>query len=103
MGTGQQYDERIARVRTLMQVAALDFLVVGPSADLTYLTGAQLRASERLGALLLPREGPGTFIIPAFEAASLPPLPGEVIVRTWGESDNPIRLAAGIIAESDTR
>jgi Xaa-Pro aminopeptidase len=100
MRTGQQYDERIARVRTLMQGAALDFLVVGPSADLTYLTGAPLRASERLGALLLPREGPGTFIIPGFEAASLPPLPADVNVRTWGETDNPIRLAAGIIAES---
>ena len=39
------YGGRLERVRALMHSAGLDFVVVGPSADLTYLTGAHLRAS----------------------------------------------------------
>src|SRR6266568_5760365 len=100
MGSAQQYGERLARVRALMHGSGLDLLVVGPSADLTYLTGAHLRPSERFAALLLPQEGPATIVVPGFEAASLPPLPDGVTVRAWGESDNPARIAAGIIAES---
>ncbi|MEO8288741.1 MAG: Xaa-Pro peptidase family protein [Chloroflexota bacterium] len=96
----EQYGERITRVRVLMRTNGLDFLVVGPSADLTYLTGAELRPSERLAVLILPREGPSTIVLPGFEASSLPPLPPGVSVRTWGESDNPAHITAGIIADS---
>jgi Xaa-Pro aminopeptidase len=83
-----------------MHVPGLDFLVVGPSADLTYLTGAHLRASERLSALVLPQEGPAWMIVPGFEASSLPGLPEGVAVRAWGESDNPVRIVASVIGES---
>jgi Xaa-Pro aminopeptidase len=100
MGFEQQYSERLGNVRALMKRSGLDFLVVGPSADLVYLTGANHRPSERFAALLLPQQGPASIVVPAFEAASLPALPSEVAVRTWGESDNPTHLAAGIIAES---
>src|SRR4051812_38029248 len=100
MASVQQYSERLTKVRALMHGPGLDFLVVGPSADLTYLTGAHLRPSERLAALILPQEGPATIVVPGFEASSLPSLPEGVTVRTWGESDNPTRLAASIIAEA---
>lgn len=95
-----QYSERLARVRALMHTHALDFLVVGPSADLLYLAGAQLRPSERLAALILPQEGPAYMVVPAFEAPSLPPLPPEINIRAWGESDNPARIAANLICDS---
>jgi Xaa-Pro aminopeptidase len=100
MGLAEQYSERLANVRALMNRAGLDILVVGPSADLLYLTGAHHRPSERFAALLLPQQGPSSMVVPAFEAASLPTLPAECSIRTWGESDNPTRLAAGIISES---
>lgn len=100
MASAQQYGERLAKVRALMHASGLDFLVVGPSADLTYLTGAHHRPSERLAALVLPQEGPAYIVVPGFEVASLPDLPQGITVRPWGESDNPTRIAAGIIAES---
>jgi Xaa-Pro aminopeptidase len=99
MGSAQQYGERLAKVRALMHTPGLDLLVVGASADLTYLTGAHLRPSERLSALILPQEGPATIVVPGFEAYSLPPLPDGVVVRAWGETENPVRIAAGIISE----
>lgn len=100
MGVEQHYGERIAKVRALMHTHGLDFLVVGPSADMVYLTGAQLRPSERLAAFVLPQEGPSYIVLPAFEASSLPALSEGMTVRTWGESDNPARIVAGIMAES---
>ena len=39
-------------------------------------------------------------VLPEFEAASLPPLAPEVQVTTWGESDNPARLVANLIASA---
>src|SRR5205085_2060832 len=72
-------------------------LVVGPSADLRYLLGAKHRTSERLALLVVMREGPAHMVLPAFEAASLPGLPDEVRVETWGESDNPAGMIADLV------
>jgi Xaa-Pro aminopeptidase len=95
------YARRLARARSLLHAQGLDFLLVGPSADMFYLLGAQQRPSERMSVLLLPQEGPAHMVLPAFEAASLPELPPDVQVTTWGESDNPARLVAGLIASSN--
>jgi Xaa-Pro aminopeptidase len=94
------YEARLDGVRALMHTHGLDFLVVGPSADMIYLTGARSRPSERLAAFVLPLLGPGYFITPAFEAASLPELPEGTQLKTWGETDNPAAMAASIIADS---
>lgn len=63
-----EYVERLERVRALMHSAGLDFLVAGPSADLTYLTGAHLRPSERMAALIVPQLAPPVLVVPFFEA-----------------------------------
>jgi D-alanyl-D-alanine dipeptidase len=81
-----------------MHAHALDYLVVGPSADLIYLLGAHNHVSERLALLLVPQEGPAHVVLPAFEAPVLPSLPPDVHVTTWGETDNPARIAATLIA-----
>jgi Xaa-Pro aminopeptidase len=95
-----QYNTRFERVRALMHMHGLDFLLIGPSADLVYLTGAHLRTTERMAVLVLPQEGPATVVLPAFEAPLLPPLSDGVQVRTWDESDNPARIAATVMSDS---
>ncbi|MEA2573702.1 MAG: hypothetical protein QOH93_1000 [Chloroflexia bacterium] len=92
------HGERLAFARAQLRAHGLDYLVVGPSADLYYLTGIQNRPSERLTILLLPQEGPAYVVLPAFEAPSLPALPPDVQAVPWGESDNPARLAASLVA-----
>jgi D-alanyl-D-alanine dipeptidase len=93
-----RYAERISRARALMRDAGLDFLLVGPSADLYYLIGAQSRPSERLALLALSASGPGFMVLPAFEAPTLPPMPADVQVLTWQEDQDPAALLAGNIA-----
>ncbi|MDQ3705789.1 MAG: Xaa-Pro peptidase family protein [Chloroflexota bacterium] len=92
------HSERLAYARAQLRAHGLDYLVVGPSADLYYLTGIQNRPSERMAVLLLPQEAPAYIVLPAFEAPSLPPLPPDVQVVPWGESDNPARLVASLVA-----
>lgn len=92
------YAKRLQNARNLMHAHALDFLLVGPGADLLYLIGAHSRATERLTLLIVSQEGPAHIVLPAFEAALLPPLPKDVQVRTWGETENPTRIAAQLIA-----
>ncbi|MDQ6693939.1 MAG: aminopeptidase P family N-terminal domain-containing protein, partial [Chloroflexota bacterium] len=94
------YITHLQRARTQLKAHALDYLLVGPSADLFYLTGARLRPSERLSMLVVPQEGPASLVLPNFEAAGLPSLAPEIQVVTWGESANPARQVASIIAGS---
>src|SRR5436190_11532001 len=91
------YAQRLARAKSLLHTQGLDYLLVGPSADMFYLIGAKQRPSERLSLLVIPQEGPAHMVLPGFEAASLPELPSDVQVATWGESDNPARLVANLI------
>ncbi len=93
----EQYAQRLTQARALMHAAGLDYLLIGPSADLLYLLGADNRPSERLTLLLLPQEGPAYVVLPTFEAATLPDLPQEVQVTTWDESANPARIAATLL------
>ena len=92
------YANRLVKARNSMHAHGIDFLLVGPGADLLYLIGAHSRPTERLTLLIISQDGPATILLPAFEAATLPSLPQDVQVVTWGESENPARIAAGIIA-----
>lgn len=97
-GGTEVYGERLERARAAMQDQGLDYMLVGPSADLLYLIGSHQKSSERLALLVVPREGPACMVLPAFEARSLPPLPPAMQVVTWGESDNPARILASMLA-----
>src|SRR5688572_27430328 len=81
-----------------MHAKGMDFVVVGPSADLTYLSGMHSRPSERMTLFIVSQEGPTHVVLPAFEAALLPELPPNTHVHTWGESDNPARLTANLLS-----
>jgi Xaa-Pro aminopeptidase len=59
--------ERIDAVRAATAAAGLDALVITPGAELRYLTGYDAKALERLTALLVPREGPATLLVPRLE------------------------------------
>ncbi len=92
--------QRLAAARDMMRDGGLDYLMVGPSADLYYLIGARSRQTERLALLVLCASGPAFMVLPAFEAPTLPALPEQVQVLTWQESHNPARLVAEVVAST---
>lgn len=96
----QTYSKRLDRAQAVLQDRGIDRLLLGPSADLTYLTGIHAHHSERLNLLVLPAQGEPTMVVPALEAPLIHDGSGRVALKTWGDADNAADLAAGIIGDA---
>src|SRR5215217_6922865 len=64
--TCDERDGRIEQARRLMHNTGADALLIGAGASLRYFAGVTWGASERLVAMLLPRDGTPILIAPAF-------------------------------------
>jgi len=62
---------RIARVQQALRADRADFLLIPPSADFRWLTGATARSTERLLLLVVPRDGDSFVLVPALESEAL--------------------------------
>jgi len=96
-------DERLARMakaRTLMSGIGADAILIGAGPSLRYFAGVAWNATERLVALLLPREGEPVMVCPRFEDGSLLASLGvEAGLRLWEEHESPYALTAAAMAE----
>lgn len=96
--TTHEYAARLDRARALLEATGHDALLVGAGASLRYFTGLDWMPSERLVAMLLPRDGAAFLICPAFELGSLTrSMTVPMDVRCWEEDENPMFLAASAI------
>src|SRR5919204_81808 len=59
---------RLDRAREQLSERGVDALLIGPSADLVYLTGYQAPPLERLTLLVLPAKGDPRLVVPRLEA-----------------------------------
>ncbi len=95
------YQARISCAQDLIKEAGIDWLMVGPSADLIYLTSFDAHLSERLNLLMIPAEGSPAFVVPTLEAP-LVGLAGELAsLHTWDDHENPVDLVKSIIGDAD--
>jgi Xaa-Pro aminopeptidase len=92
--------ERLARARKEQAERGVDALLLGPSADLAYLTGYRPPALERLTMLVLPADGDARLVVPALEAPLAADHLGglEVEVAAWPETEDPVALVTGTLA-----
>lgn len=85
--------ERRERAQRLMAEAGIDALFIEPGASLTYFAGVRWGRSERTFGLLLPRQGEGIIICPAFEEGRAERgIDGRFEIRTWEEDESPFAL-----------
>ena len=94
---------RLNRARDESARAGLDALVISPGPDLSYLTGYDAIALERLTALVLPTVGEACVIVPTLEAPAAKASPiGDLglPILTWDETDDPYQLVAKSIGVS---
>src|SRR5256886_3020740 len=92
--------DRRARAAATLRERSRAALLLSPGADLFYLTGYQMFASERFTCLVLDRDGKSTIVCPELEApraAVAAPGGGR---RTWGETDDPCAAVAALVAAS---
>jgi Xaa-Pro dipeptidase len=99
IGRGE-YLARIARAQGLMGEAGIGALLIEPGASMTYFTGVLWWRSERLTAIVLPREGEPFVVTPHFEEPSVrESLKVPAQVRVWNEHEDPLALVAGILRD----
>lgn len=100
-------DERLARLakaQRLMADQGVDALLIGAGASLRYFVGVGWNATERLVAMILPRDGAPTMICPRFEEGSLTASLGiEAALRLWEEHESPYALSARVLSELGAR
>jgi Xaa-Pro dipeptidase len=96
----EEREARIERARRLMGDTGADALLVGAGASLHYFAGIGWGASERLVAMLLPRDGRPILICPVFEQGSLEAeLAVNAELRLWEEHESPSDLVASALRE----
>jgi Xaa-Pro dipeptidase len=99
-----EYLLRIGKARKLMGKLGIGALLIEPGASMTYFTGVQWWRSERLTAVILPRDGEIAIVTPHFEAPSVSEsleVPAEL--RVWQEDQNPLETVAGILRDRKVR
>ena len=100
--TAEERRARIERARALMSERKIDAIVLAGGTSLTYFTGIRWGTSERLFAVVLPRQGSPYVVSPAFEEdrareqLALGPLQ-HTDVATWQEDESPFeRVVQGL-------
>jgi Xaa-Pro dipeptidase len=87
-----------------MDEIEVEALIVGAGPSLRYFTGVGWNATERLVAMILPREGEPVMVCPRFELGSLEASLGvaaEIVL--WEEHESPYALAAKVLADLGAR
>jgi len=101
MGTQPfEFEARCRRIQENMVREGVDYLFVGPSADLTYVIGFLGPQSERLTQLVIPAEGDEIrFFLPSFERKTAAPLASFFELVTWEETEKPTAKLARLIPD----
>jgi Xaa-Pro dipeptidase len=90
---------RTAKARDLLGDIGADAIIVGAGPSLRYFAGVAWNPTERLVAMILPRQGAPTMVCPRFELGSLEASLGiEALIALWEEHESPYELAVGELA-----
>lgn len=99
--TPVRYGERLARARDALAERGANALLIGPGADLHYLTGYDAMTSERLAMLVLGPSGRPVIVVARLETMGAAGCPAAVAglldVVAWDETDDPYAVVAGAL------
>lgn len=90
------YEGRLTLLQEHMAEQDVDAAVLSVGPDLPYFTGYEAMPTERLTALVVARSGDPVLFVPDLEAPRVKPGPFEI--RSWGELEDPVSLASGLVA-----
>ncbi len=91
------YEDRLHRVQTALAERGVDWLLLGPSADLFYLTGFDAHVSERLNLLMVPRSGDPSLVVPLLEAPNVGAAGDLARVVSWADHESPMGSVASVV------
>ena len=93
--------KRISQAQKLMQSLDISALILEPGAAMDYFSGVQWWRSERLTAVIIPREGKVSVVCPFFEEPSVrESLAIGDDIRVWQEHESPFTVIKNILKDS---
>ena len=98
--TSSERESRIKKAQKLMQQMNISALIIEPGAAMSYFSGIQWWRSERLTALVIPREGKVGVVCPFFEEPSIQEsiaINGDI--RVWQEHESPFERIKEILVD----
>lgn len=98
--TRQERLTRIAKAQKLMSELGYAAIILEPGAAMDYFSGIQWWRSERLTALIIPREGEPAVVCPFFEEPSIrETLAVGEDVRVWQEHQSPFKQVQQVLTD----
>ena len=98
--SAQERNTRIAKAQQLMQQHKIAAMILEPGAAMDYFTGIQWWRSERLTAVVIPRQGEIAVVCPFFEEPSIrESLQVGEDVRVWQEHESPFERVKQILKD----
>ena len=92
--------DRIVKAQRLMGKHNIDAILLEPGSAMLYFSGVSWWRSERLTAVIIPREGEIGIVTPFFEEPSVrESMTFDADVRSWHEHHNPFALVAGFLKD----
>ena len=96
----KERQSRIAKAQQLMQQQNIAAMILEPGAAMDYFTGIQWWRSERLTAVVIPKEGEIGIVCPFFEEPSIrESLAVGQDLRVWQEHESPFERVTQILAD----
>ncbi len=83
-----------------MRELGLDALLLSTGADLPYLTGYEAMPLERLTMLVVPVDADAVLVVPRLEAPRVVVQPDAFTIRSWDETDDPVRIVARLVGRA---
>src|SRR5437773_1274174 len=99
--TGQERTERIELARKIMGAQNIDALFFEGGISMNYYTGVNWGRSERLFAMILPREGDPVYIAPKFEESRAREQIGNAKLYVWQEHEVPYLALRAILTDKN--
>ena len=93
---------RLARVRTRMEEAGVDVLLLSHGADLPWLSGYEAMPLERLTLLVVPVSGEPVLVVPRLEAPRVPGADSLFALRPWSDDVDPLDLVVDLVADASS-
>lgn len=88
------YLKRVDTVQKLMQQHSVDYLLLGPTANMYYFSGLQTSPDERLQLVIIPSTGQTGAVLPAmYREKALAVFGDSVQLVSWSDSEDPFQIA----------
>jgi len=99
--TAEERALRLEKAHELMREHGIDALLFEGGITLAYFTGIYWGRSERLFAMILPRDGEPQYVAPKFEESRAAEQVGRARLLTWEEDESPYALIRQVLKDNN--